>query len=81
MSEIWRTCANCGRQLDEYEPCCGPDGLGCPYRVTSCPNCGKEVYETDIRYGYSRACCQYCEAQIEEEEEALDEDFEEDKDD
>ena len=76
----WRSCPNCGRQLDEYEPYCGPDGLGCVYCVTSCPNCGNEVYETDIRYINSRACCQFCEERVREEE-TLNEDFADDEED
>lgn len=62
----------------------GPGGNGCMYCTTHCPNCWSEIYETDIRYINSRACCQFCEARVREEE-TLDEDFanddEEDEDD
>ena len=55
-----RICPNCGRPMGEFDPLCGPGGLGCLYCTKHCPNCGKEVFEQDIIYGDDGKCCRYC---------------------
>ena len=52
--------------MDEYEPICGPGGMGCLYCTTQCPNCGRDVFETDIVFGETKTCCNYCEYEDEE---------------
>ncbi len=78
-----RICPNCGRPLDEYEPMCGPGGMGCPYCTVFCQNCGREIFDTDIVFVYSKECCKYCESEVEEEEkrQALEEELDDDEED
>ena len=55
-----RICPNCGRPMGEFDPLCGPGGLGCLYCTKQCPNCGKEVFDQDIIYGSDGKYCKYC---------------------
>ena len=55
-----RVCPNCGRPMGEFDPLCGPGGLGCLYCTKHCPKCGKEVFDQDIIYGEGGKCCKYC---------------------
>lgn len=67
--------------MDEYEPVCGSNGMGCLYCTTQCPNCGSEVFDTDIVYDGPKTHCNYCEIEDENyppEEELDDDDFEDD---
>lgn len=76
-----RICPNCGRPMDEYDPICGPGGMGCLYCTKHCPNCHREVFDQDIIYGNSREYCRYCRAEVEEEEKQILEDDIDDDDD
>ncbi|MDO4526978.1 MAG: hypothetical protein Q4B87_02715 [Candidatus Saccharibacteria bacterium] len=68
--------------MDEFEPGCGPGGMGCIYCTKQCPNCYKEVFDQDIIYGNSKEYCRYCRAEVEEEErQALEEELDDDEED
>ena len=58
-------CPNCGRPMGEFDPLCGPGGLGCLYCTKHCPNCGKEVFDQDIIYGENGKYCKYCRDEVE----------------
>ncbi len=60
VGKMDRICPNCGRPMGEFDPLCGPGGLGCLYCTKHCPNCGKEVFDQDIIYGDDGARCKYC---------------------
>ena len=66
--------------MDEYEPVCGSNGMGCLYCTTQCPNCGREVFDTDLVYGDTKTCCNYCDGEEDypSDEELADDDFEDD---
>lgn len=68
--------------MDDFELGLGPGGLGCIYCTKQCPNCGREVFDTDIIYGDRKTYCKHCEAEIQEEQEKVEkleeeQDFEE----
>ena len=42
-----RYCCNCERPIGEFELGFGPDAMGCVYCTANCPNCGREVFDTE----------------------------------
>lgn len=46
--------------MGEFDPLCGPGGLGCLCCTKHCPKCGKEVFDQDIIYNNNGTCCKYC---------------------
>lgn len=66
----------------------GPGGMGCVYCVTNCPNCNREVFDSDIIYGDSETYCTYCKLELDDEKEDKlsneedfdDEDFDDEED-
>lgn len=55
-----RWCPNCGRPMGEFEPGCGPGGLGCMYCTKHCPRCHREIFDQDTRYDEDGQCCKDC---------------------
>lgn len=67
--------------MDKYDPLCGPGGMGCLYCTKHCPNCHREVFDQDIIYGNSREYCRYCQTEVKEEGQALEDSIDNNDDD
>ncbi len=50
--------------MDEFEPICGPGGMGCLYCTKHCPNCHREIFVQDAIYGNSGEYCRYCRVEV-----------------